>query len=294
MAKPRKVLVMSIGSRGDIQPYIAVACAIRNAGYEVCLASNKGYEAFVEEFGFKYYAVFLDTEAYLREDKKMRKALNEGSTVKFLSGFSDAAKRFAGDDISNWVKAIEDFQPDLVIAGSLTEMYATISAYKLGIPTFHLMLQAQPPNPEHMSLGLPNVPFFGLNGWMMKHILMASLWTSWVSSEPYVESIMGFKLTKMFTKDMFFKAYLDPDSQPIPRLVAQASVFLDISWPDRPKMIKCIGQSVIEPESQWSHANKGGNFGDLQSMEALSAFIAAGSRPVYMGWGSPPYSESYY
>jgi len=53
--KPMKIVIMTIGSRGDIQPFIALALGLRDAGHDVTLASHLVYKPFIEEdFKLKY------------------------------------------------------------------------------------------------------------------------------------------------------------------------------------------------------------------------------------------------
>jgi len=47
----RNILIMTNGSRGDVQPYIALAMGLKKAGYNVAIMSNQDHKNFVEELG---------------------------------------------------------------------------------------------------------------------------------------------------------------------------------------------------------------------------------------------------
>ncbi|KAF2070926.1 hypothetical protein CYY_007750 [Polysphondylium violaceum] len=55
LIKPMKIVIMTIGSRGDIQPFIALALGLREMGHDVTLASHLVYKDFIEkDFKLKY------------------------------------------------------------------------------------------------------------------------------------------------------------------------------------------------------------------------------------------------
>ena len=49
-----RVLVLTIGSRGDIQPFIALGQGLKAAGHDVFLCTATSFEAFVRENGLDY------------------------------------------------------------------------------------------------------------------------------------------------------------------------------------------------------------------------------------------------
>jgi sterol 3beta-glucosyltransferase len=49
------VLLLAIGTRGDIQPFIALGLRLREAGYRVRLASHAAFRAFVADSGLEFY-----------------------------------------------------------------------------------------------------------------------------------------------------------------------------------------------------------------------------------------------
>lgn len=49
-----KILIVTIGSRGDIQPFIALGKGLQAAGFEVGLQTSETYKPFVEQHGLRY------------------------------------------------------------------------------------------------------------------------------------------------------------------------------------------------------------------------------------------------
>ncbi len=49
-----KVSILSYGSRGDVQPYIALGLGLQRAGYRVTLAAPALFRSFVEQYGLRF------------------------------------------------------------------------------------------------------------------------------------------------------------------------------------------------------------------------------------------------
>jgi sterol 3beta-glucosyltransferase len=58
-----RLAIQTLGTRGDVQPYLALACGLRDAGYEVVLATAARFESFVTSHGIPFAPLpddFLD------------------------------------------------------------------------------------------------------------------------------------------------------------------------------------------------------------------------------------------
>ena len=60
-----RITILSAGSRGDTQPYVALGVALRQAGHTVTLAASEGFEAFVTGQGLNYHPVTGDFRTIL-------------------------------------------------------------------------------------------------------------------------------------------------------------------------------------------------------------------------------------
>ena len=54
------VLILTLGTRGDVQPYVALGAGLKGAGHEVTLVTGKGFEATVSGRGLRYVALDVD------------------------------------------------------------------------------------------------------------------------------------------------------------------------------------------------------------------------------------------
>lgn len=70
-----KIAILTLGTRGDVQPYAVLGRALQRRGHDVVLSTAKNFKAFVESYGLKFVPVEADFQAILNSDegKKIRK-----------------------------------------------------------------------------------------------------------------------------------------------------------------------------------------------------------------------------
>jgi sterol 3beta-glucosyltransferase len=70
-----KIYILTIGTRGDVQPYIALGLGLKSVGHEVTIATLKEFDDLVTEYGLQL--------APLRGDfLKVAQSAETGSTTK--------------------------------------------------------------------------------------------------------------------------------------------------------------------------------------------------------------------
>jgi sterol 3beta-glucosyltransferase len=86
-----KIVITTVGTRGDLQPYIALGLGLKNAGYEVQIVSAKNEEAFVRNYGLDFFALDVDIQKIMEsgEVKEMAKGNNP---LKFIIGHLKSSK----------------------------------------------------------------------------------------------------------------------------------------------------------------------------------------------------------
>jgi sterol 3beta-glucosyltransferase len=62
------ITILATGSRGDVQPYIALGLAIKKAGYVVRIASFENYAAFIKEYGLEFFPIKGDVSLAASSD----------------------------------------------------------------------------------------------------------------------------------------------------------------------------------------------------------------------------------
>jgi UDP:flavonoid glycosyltransferase YjiC (YdhE family) len=63
-----KAVISTVGSRGDVQPLLALSEGLRRAGHEVSFLAPPNFEKWVRALGFPFSAVGEDMESWLRSN----------------------------------------------------------------------------------------------------------------------------------------------------------------------------------------------------------------------------------
>ena len=84
-----KIAILTLGTRGDTQPFVALGLGLQQAGYEILFISAKNEAAFVSSFGLPYVALSADIQKAMeaRDVQQMAKGDNPIAFVRsHLSG----------------------------------------------------------------------------------------------------------------------------------------------------------------------------------------------------------------
>ena len=52
-----KINILTVGSRGDIQPYLALGVGLKAAGYDVRLTTHEIFEALITRYGLDFFPI---------------------------------------------------------------------------------------------------------------------------------------------------------------------------------------------------------------------------------------------
>lgn len=80
----KHIVIVTLGSQGDVQPFVALGCGLKAAGHMVKLATGKNYEMFVRELGLDFVPIGGDIKAMLSSDEGRRfmKSSNPISAIR--------------------------------------------------------------------------------------------------------------------------------------------------------------------------------------------------------------------
>jgi len=126
-----KVGMVITGTRGDIQPFVALAYGLAMKGHEVTVTANADAAAFVGAAGLKFVPMDLDVRQFLSSPLGQR-AIIDGTSPALLDS---ANEWFAADvpTITEGATAVAD-GADVVIAGMAMDDYAAAVCAGLGVP----------------------------------------------------------------------------------------------------------------------------------------------------------------
>ncbi|MBZ0302602.1 MAG: glycosyltransferase [Anaerolineae bacterium] len=264
------ILIVTLGSRGDVQPYVALGKGLQAAGHTVTVCTSSSFESFITGHGLNYGYMGNDLMD-LMDSAEGRDAIENtvgiwGSirtTMKLIKQANAINRRLMQD---TWA-AVQAAQPDLVIYHPKALAGPHI-AEKLGIPVI-LALPAPliVPTGDFPAIGLPNLKLgAGYNRFSYGVIKQGY--------STYGKLVNEFRQTVLQLDPMKDAALPRAmgDGQPIPVLhaVSPHVVPRPADWPPH---IHMSGYWFLDQEA-W------------QPSAELQAFLDAGDAPVYVGFGS--------
>lgn len=124
-SKPLQITLLTVGSRGDVQPYCALALGLMQAGYQVRIATNRNFEAFVTGLGLDFVPIAGNYQDLL----------NSAAGRKLLAGQSSQliSDQLLLEQLQDAVQACQ--ATDLFIFTPLA-LWGYHIAEKLGVPSF--------------------------------------------------------------------------------------------------------------------------------------------------------------
>lgn len=291
----KRIVILTCGTRGDVQPFMALGTGLQTAGFRVLIVTNVNHQSFLQKFGLEAKGILDDTESWLAgplirkfqetSDFKVLKEMGSDPTRK-----QEGSARFA-KDISNEYDVVREFAPDLLIEAEsplpTQEMNGVILSRLLKIPRISAALQPCKPTKYYKTVFNENA--FSYQAWIL---LLKNQYSHMVKD---VLPIIYSKFEKQLDGDKIYKSwddfYSDTMSPIAPELLGVSSAIFPRpkDWPKSLDPVNFTGFWVIGQEEQMKQAEAGGRrdskFGG-QALTALEQFLAAGSEPVYMGWGS--------
>jgi UDP:flavonoid glycosyltransferase YjiC (YdhE family) len=288
--KPKKIAIQVIGTRGDVQPYIAIGVAAKTAGYEVTILTCEDHIPLVNENGLSCVGCFLNFEKLLKEDPMLASSMSDGDTLTFLKGMGAVWAKTAERHLKEWNEAVDDIKPDVIITGTLTQYYGLLAELHKKIPNIYTMLNCIPPNCKRMIFGFPNLPC-GLNRRAVRLMMEKAIMDQFDGNDPTCQKLLGVKvLGGLTTMRSFYDIAANQQFGVLIGLSPELGKVLD---PEPCKNWIYCGQFALSVDQQMEAAAsyrekkaESGMFGKEGVTTTIQAFIDAGSRPVYMGWGS--------
>lgn len=148
-----KFCIISIGSRGDVQPYAALGVALQARGHQVTLATHANFQAFVTGLGLGFAVLPADPRALVQEPE-VSHAVATGSAFKF---FRALQARLAPEAVNLQELALVAAQgADVVIGTSVSDHLAQAVAEKVGAHFVWSDLQPMAPTSAYPAFVLGN------------------------------------------------------------------------------------------------------------------------------------------
>ncbi|NVJ27549.1 MULTISPECIES: glycosyltransferase [Myxococcus] len=255
-----RVLISTYGTRGDVQPFVALAKALKEHGHGVALCTPTGFRGMVERHDIPYAhmdnAVLELTEAVLR-------APTRAEQRRLFKGFGAIIRAGLDDE---W-RAARELKPDVLVYHSKA-LGSHHIAEKLGAAELLAMPLPLTPTRE---FPVPIVPSLRLGGWLnaLSYRVLSLANAVWAgATNDFRVKTLGLAPLSRFA-DPMKKA----DGSAVPALYAYSEHLLPrpTDWPPQAQVTGCW---FLDEGVRWTPP------------AALQAFLEAGPPPVYVGFGS--------
>jgi sterol 3beta-glucosyltransferase len=154
-----KISILTIGSRGDVQPYVALGRGLRAAGHEVNLATHVCWEPFVREHGLGFRPVAGDRRGMLEGEAGQKWLASGRDPLRFMRRMAYLGRLLLWQAADDYWVACQD--ADLILYAVLAALPAVAIAEKLEVPAYSAYLQHVHTTALYPSVVMPPVPRLG-------------------------------------------------------------------------------------------------------------------------------------
>jgi len=257
------IVLLAAGTRGDVQPYVALGAALRRAGQRVRVATFAAFRPLVEDAGLEHHALLGDVVGIAGSDA-VRHAIEADNPLKVLLSFNQLGRLAAGLN-AGFVEACADATVVVYHPGAAIGRFI---AADRGVPGI-----LATPFPMTRTGAYPAIVFYagprlGRSYNRLTHrAFEAILWTAAGGS------------VRAYWRKAFGR---NPD--------AFGNPFGRAPTPTTPTLVGC-SRHVFAPPADWpAHVHQTGYwFLDEPAWtppSELNAFLESGPAPVYVGFGS--------
>lgn len=254
-----RLSVLTAGSRGDVEPFLALGARLRVAGHGVRLVTHREFEGVVRAAGLEFAELPGDPKATLAgpEGRALLAARNPVTLVRRL-------REVVGPELRGSLTAAVDAcrDADAVVYSTLVAFGPTVAEHR-GVPAVAAHLSPNTPTREFPMTALPSPVPAVLNHatWRFSEALL------WRAFRPLLDDQRA-----------------ELGLPPLPRRTPPPR--------RRPARLYGFSPAVVPPPSDWTTDDHVTGYWFTEADTTLPAdlvdFLDAGEPPVYLGFGSMP------
>jgi sterol 3beta-glucosyltransferase len=262
-----RIVIIAPGSRGDVQPYLALGKGLKDAGHVVRFVSHRNFQSLVTFHGLEFWSVDSNVQGIV-ENQAMRERIEGGN---FLALMAQMAKEAQNEALAFATKGLEACQGmDLVLAGMGGAYIGIALAEKARIPFLQAYVVPFTPTRNFPSVLVPNLPHWlgGSFNRLSHHLMRQMMWQGFRSADNLARrkalSLPAASLAGPYNSDC-------TRGLPILYGFSPAVIPAPSDWNEN---IHVTGYWFLDESDNWTPPT------------ALTNFIESGSPPVYVGFGS--------
>lgn len=266
-----KIFIITVGSRGDVQPYIALGKGLKASGHTVTVCAVSTFQSFIVENGLEYGYMNDDFMKLIDSDagrEAMGGSQNPLASIKNMISLLKESKALFRKMFEDAWQSARLAEPDVIIYHPKS-LIAPHLAEKLRIPAIMaLTVPIVVPTSEAPALGLPDLKLGGAYNRFTYSIMHKGFHTYDDVINDFRQKVLG--LGKLSSNANPLE---DANGKPVTVLHAY-SAHLSSRPTDWPSTAHITGFWFMDEENGW------------QPSKELQAFLDSGDKPVYIGFGS--------
>ncbi len=261
-----KIVISTFGTRGDVQPYIALGIGLQQAGHQVTLVTSSTYSDWIQFHGLNVHPVSFSPHQFMQQPE-VQATMKRGNPVRMYKMMRTILKQSAAANEDFWQAAQN---ADFVVQSG-TGVGALEAAEKLGIPSAMANLVPAAPTRAFPSFFLGSLRFsFGPGYNYLTHgVVQRVLWAG-----------VGGSMTNEWRKKLGLRPWRSH--------TAMLNYARSLGTP----VLYGFSSHVIPKPADWDeHQHITGYWfldtpADWQPAPELAHFLENGTPPVYLGFGS--------
>ncbi|MFG6497597.1 glycosyltransferase [Fictibacillus sp. UD] len=258
------ITILTTGTRGDTQPYIALGKELKKLGHEIKLAAFENYRDLVEHHGLNFHPIKGDIAKIISEMSKS--SIESDNPLKFFTSFRKMKPYIKDKQISmqrDLFEACEGAEAIIYHPGAAIGQFA---GEYFKVPTI-----LATPFPMAPTKDYPALIFYQMKWGKTANLLTHKLFERgfWLT----VKSPIGeFWEERFGKKPVRFK---NPYLKEATNLHTSVMSMSHNVFPQSNEKTKCLGYWLLEEDLT-----------DWEPPQDLSRFIEDGKPPIYVGFGS--------
>jgi len=262
-----RIAIIALGTRGDVQPYIALGKGLQAAGHTVRLLTHDNFAGLVQAHGLEFWSVKGDVQA-VAESPEMRALLEKGNFLAITARTAKEAKRAALQWAQDGLVACQGVE--LIVAGIGGLYIGMALAEKFAIPFVQAPVVPFTPTAAFPGALLPESPprLGGLFNRISHQLTRQMMWQGFRGADRQMrQAVLGLPSAPFWGPETTHQGHK--------RLVLYGFSPSVLPKPaDWGEAIQVTGYWFLPAATDWTPP------------PALVDFLQAGPTPVYIGFGS--------
>ena len=221
-----KINILTVGSRGDVQPYLALGVGLQAAGHSVRLTTHEIFRELITRYGLEFFPIGGNVQAILQGEAGQTTIEAGRNPIKVLKGLTTALEPLMTECLAQSWQSCQDVD---AIVSSGTAFWGDDIAQRLDLPSFIGLLQPVTVTREFSHPLAPTVNLGAPFNWFTYQFLNRFYWHLFKPSiEPWRQAQLDL-----------------PPYQGCP--------FLSDRWRQLPKLYG-FSPTIVSPPSDWDAA----------------------------------------